>query len=90
MYLEDDNLDVTLLGRGFTWLDTGTTDSLNEASNFVQLMQTHQGIVMSCLEEIAYKRGWITKEQVLESANLMKNNDYGKHLFNVAEGKIMY
>ena len=90
MYLEEENLDVTLLGRGFTWLDTGTTDSLNEASNFVQLMQTHQGIVMSCLEEIAYKRGWITKEQVLESANLMKNNDYGKHLFNVAEGKIMY
>ena len=90
MYLEDGDLDVTLLGRGFTWLDTGTTDSLNEASNFVQLMQTHQGIVMSCLEEIAYKRGWITKEQVLEAAKLMKNNDYGKHLFNVAEGKIMY
>ena len=90
MYLEEDILDVTLLGRGFTWLDTGTTDSLNEASNFVQLMQTHQGIVMSCLEEIAYKRGWITKEQVLEAANLMKNNDYGKHLFNVANNKIMY
>ena len=90
MYLEEDMLDVTLLGRGFTWLDTGTTDSLNEASNFVQLMQTHQGIVMSCLEEIAYKRGWITKEQVLEAANLMKNNDYGKHLFNVANNKIMY
>ena len=90
MYLEEDVLDVTLLGRGFTWLDTGTTDSLNEASNFVQLMQTHQGIVMSCLEEIAYKRGWITKEQVLEAANLMKNNDYGKHLFNVANNKIMY
>lgn len=90
MYLEEDILDVTLLGRGFTWLDTGTTDSLNEASNFVKLMQTHQGIVMSCLEEIAYKRGWITKEQVLEAANLMKNNDYGKHLFNVANNKIMY
>ena len=90
MYLEDGTLDVTLLGRGFTWLDTGTTDSLNEASNFVQLMQTHQGIVMSCLEEIAYKRGWITREQVLEAAKLMKNNDYGKHLFNVAENKIMY
>ena len=90
MYLEEDMLDVTLLGRGFTWLDTGTTDSLNEASNFVQLMQTHQGIVMSCLEEIAYKRGWITKEQVLEAANLMKNNDYGKHLFNVANDKIAY
>lgn len=90
MYLGEDILDVTLLGRGFTWLDTGTTDSLNEASNFVKLMQTHQGIVMSCLEEIAYKRGWITKEQVLEAANLMKNNDYGKHLFNVANNKIMY
>ena len=71
MYLEDDNLDVILLGRGFTWLDTGTTDSLIEAASFVQLMQTHQGIVMSCLEEIAYKKGWISKEQVLETAKLL-------------------
>lgn len=90
MYLEDNNLDVILLGRGFTWLDTGTTDSLLEASSFVQLMQTHQGIVMSCLEEIAYKRGWISKEQVLETAKLMEKNAYGKHLKNVVEDKIVY
>lgn len=90
MYLEDDNLDVILLGRGFTWLDTGTTDSLIEAASFVQLMQTHQGIVMSCLEEIAYKRGWISKEQVLETAKLLEKNAYGKHLKNVIEDKIVY
>ena len=90
MYLEEDNLDVILLGRGFTWLDTGTTDSLIEAASFVQLMQTHQGIVMSCLEEIAYKRGWITKEQVLETAQLLEKNAYGKHLKNVVEDKIVY
>lgn len=90
MYLDDNNLDVILLGRGFTWLDTGTTDSLMEAASFVQLMQTHQGIVMSCLEEIAYKRGWITKEQVLEAAELMKKNAYGKHLLNVINNKIVY
>lgn len=90
MYLDDDNLDVILLGRGFTWLDTGTTDSLIEAANFVQLMQTHQGIVMSCLEEIAYKRGWISKEQVLETAKLLEKNAYGKHLKNVVEDKIVY
>ena len=90
MYLEDELLDVILLGRGFTWLDTGTTDSLIEASNFVQLMQTHQGIVMSCLEEIAYKRGWISKEEVLEAAKLMEKNAYGKHLKNVVEDKIVY
>jgi len=90
MYLEENNLDVILLGRGFTWLDTGTTDSLIEASSFVQLMQTHQGIVMSCLEEIAYKRGWISKEQVLKTAKLMEKNAYGKHLKNVVEDKIVY
>ena len=90
MYLEEDNLDVILLGRGFTWLDTGTTDSLIEAASFVQLMQTHQGIVMSCLEEIAYKRGWITKEQVLKTAKLLEKNAYGKHLKNVVEDKIVY
>lgn len=90
MYLEENTLDVILLGRGFTWLDTGTTDSLIEASSFVQLMQTHQGIVMSCLEEIAYKRGWISKEEVLKAANLMSKNDYGKHLMNVINDKIVY
>ena len=90
IYLNRKNLDVILLGRGFTWLDTGTTDSLIEAGKFVQLMQTHQGIVMSCLEEISYKKGWMSKEQVIKQANLMKNNAYGKHLLNVIENKIKY
>ncbi len=90
MYLTDGLLDVMLLGRGFTWLDTGTTDSLLEASRFVQLMQVHQGIVMSCLEEIAYKKGWLTQEQVLAQAELMKNNAYGQHLKNVVDNKIKY
>lgn len=90
MYLNQNNLDVILLGRGFTWLDTGTTDSLLEAARFVQLMQTHQGIIMSCLEEIAYKKGWMTKEQVLVQAEFMKKNAYGQHLFNVINNKIKY
>lgn len=90
MYLADEKLDVQLMGRGFTWLDTGTTDSLIEASRFVQIMQTHQGIVMSCLEEIAYIKGWLSKEKVLEQAELMKKNAYGKHLFNVVTDKIVY
>ena len=90
MYLNEETLDVILLGRGFTWLDTGTTDSLIEAASFVQLMQTHQGIVMSCLEEIAYKRGWISKEEVLKTAKLLEKNAYGKHLKNVVEDKIVY
>jgi len=89
-YLKLGDLEVTLLGRGYTWLDTGTTDSLLEASQFVKIMQEHQGVVMSCLEEIAYKKGWISKEDILKQANLMKKNNYGKHLFNVIEDKIKY
>jgi len=89
-YLELGDLEVTLLGRGYTWLDTGTTDSLLEASQFVKIMQEHQGVVMSCLEEIAYKKGWISKEDILKQANLMKKNNYGKHLFNVIDNKIKY
>jgi len=89
-YLEKNNLNVILLGRGFTWLDTGTTDSLLEAAEFVQIMQKQQGIVMSCLEEIAFKKGWISKEKLLEAASLINKNAYGKHLKNVAEDKIKY
>lgn len=90
MYLKQNDLNVLLLGRGFTWLDTGTTDSLIEAANFVKIMQNQQGIVMSCLEEIAYKKGWLSKEKILEQAKIMKNNTYGKHLYNVVENKIKY
>ncbi len=88
LYLQEGRLSVTLLGRGFTWLDTGTTDSLMEAGRFVQMMQNHQGIVMSCLEEIAYNRGWLSKEQVMAQAKLMSKNSYGQHLQNVVDDKI--
>lgn len=89
-YLELNDLNVTLLGRGFTWLDTGTHESLVDASNFVKLLEDHQGIKISCLEEIAYKNGWMSKEQLLKQAELMKKNQYGQHLFNVANNKIRY
>ncbi len=90
MYLKDKKLDVQLLGRGFAWLDTGTTDSLAEASNFVQMMQNRQGIQISALEEIAYKNGWIDKAELLESADRYGKSPYGMHLRKVAEGKIQY
>ena len=83
-------MHVTTLGRGYTWLDTGTHDSLVEASDYVKMVETHQGIKIACLEEIAYKAGWITKEQMLELAKPMIKNAYGRHLKNVAEGKIRY
>ena len=90
MYLENKNLHVTLLGRGYSWLDTGTHESLVDASNYIKILEDHQGIKVCCPEEIAYINGWISKETLLESAELMKNNQYGQHLFNVANGKIKY
>ena len=90
MYLKENKLHVTTLGRGYTWLDTGTHDSLVEASNYVKMVETHQGIKIACLEETAYLNGWITKEQLIEAAQPMIKNAYGKHLMNVAEGKIRY
>lgn len=90
MYLEDDSLDVVTFGRGFTWLDTGTHESLAEATAFVKMIEDHQGLKISCPEEIAYKNGWITKEQLREQAELMKKNQYGKFLFDVLEGKVRY
>ena len=89
-YLEDNSLKVHLFGRGFAWLDTGTVDSLTEASDFVKMVQTRQGVEISAPEEIAYINGWITKEELLESAKLYGKSSYGKHLRNVAEGKIIY
>ncbi len=89
-YLNQKKLHVTTLGRGYTWLDTGTHDSLVEASDYVKMVETHQGIKIACLEEVSYINGWINKEQLLKSAELMSNNAYGKHLKNVAEGKIRY
>lgn len=90
MYLDENNLDVQLLGRGFAWLDTGTMDSLNEAANFVQMIQSRQGIEISAPEEIAYINKWITKEKLLESAERYGKSPYGAHLKAVAEGKVLY
>ena len=90
MYLEKDVLDVITFGRGFTWLDTGTHESLADATAFVKMIEEHQGLKISCLEEIAYKNGWISKEKLLEIATSMKNNQYGQHLLSVAEGKVRY
>ncbi len=90
MYLRDGALDVQLLGRGFAWLDTGTTDSLAEATDFVRMVQNRQGIQISALEEIAYKNGWISKDELLASAERYGKSPYGAHLKKVAEGKIQY
>ncbi len=90
MYLSDGLLDVQLLGRGFAWLDTGTMDSLAEATDFVKMIQNRQGIEISAPEEIAYKNGWITKDELLRSAEKYGKSPYGQHLKNVAEGKLVY
>ncbi|MGN0620338.1 MAG: glucose-1-phosphate thymidylyltransferase RfbA [Porcipelethomonas sp.] len=90
MYLKEKNLDVQLLGRGFAWLDTGTMDTLVEASDFVQMIEKRQGIKISAPEEIAYKNGWISREELLESAVKYGKSPYGKHLQNVAEDKLQY
>ncbi len=90
MYLEDGLLDVKLLGRGFAWMDTGTVESLWDSSNFVRMVQIRQGIEISAPEEIAYKNQWITKEELLHSAELYGKSSYGEHLRNVANGKYHY
>lgn len=90
MYLENNNLDVITFGRGFTWLDTGTHESLADATAFVKMIEERQGLMVSCIEEIAYNNGWISKEKLLQIAEPMKKNQYGKHLINVADGKIKY
>lgn len=90
MYLEEDKLKVQILGRGFAWLDTGTMDSLMEASTFVQTVQNRQGVVISAPEEVAYHEGWITKEQLLEAAELYGKSPYGEHLRIVAEDRLVF
>lgn len=90
MYLKNENLDVITFGRGFTWLDTGTHESLADATAFVKMIEEHQGLKVSCIEEIAYNNGWITKEELLVAAEPMKKNEYGQHLINVANGKVLY
>ena len=90
LYLDEEKLAVQILGRGFAWMDTGTMDSLMEASSFIQTVQNRQGIVISAPEEIAYHSKWIDKEQLLKSAELYGKSPYGEHLKRVAEGKILY
>ncbi|WP_172919185.1 glucose-1-phosphate thymidylyltransferase RfbA [Capnocytophaga canis] len=82
-FLKDNELKVQLLGRGFAWLDTGTHDSLSEASNFVETIEKRQGLKISCLEEIAYKKGWISAEKIRELAQPMLKNQYGQYLINL-------
>ena len=90
MYLQDGDLGVQLLGRGYAWLDTGTMQSLVDASNYVKMVEERQGVSVSAPEEIAYVHGWIDKDQLLEAAEHYGKNPYGKHLKSVAEGKVRY
>ena len=89
MYLERDKLNVELLGQGFTWLDTGTHESLVDATNFVKTMETHQHRKLGCLEEIAYLNGWITREEVTAAYEELKQNQYGQYLKDVLAGKFI-
>lgn len=89
MYLEDGSLNVVTLGRGFAWLDTGTMESLFEASEFVRAVERSQGLLVSVIEDIAYENGWITQEQLIEAAERYGKSEYGKHLKRLAEGRII-
>ena len=90
MYLQDGSLRAKIMGRGFAWLDTGTMDTLIEAGSFVQMIERRQSVKIAALEEIAYHKGWISKEKLLESAERYGKSPYGEHLKRVAEGKILY
>ena len=90
IYLEEGRLNVITLGRGYAWLDTGTVDALSDATEFVKVIEKRQGVMISAIEEIAYKNGWITKEELIESANKYGKSSYGAHLMKVALGKILY
>lgn len=89
MYLQENNLDVQLLGRGFAWLDTGTMESLLDAADFVRMIEARQGVKISAPEEIAFRHGWISEEQLQDSADRYGKSPYGQHLKTVAEGKIV-
>lgn len=88
LYLQENRLNVRLLGRGFAWLDTGTHDSLLQASNFIATIEQRQGLKVSCIEEIAYKKGFISREQLLELAKPLSKNQYGEYLLRLAEKQI--
>lgn len=85
MFLDDEELNVQLLRRGFAWLDTGTHDSLFEASRFIEVLEKRQGLKIACLEEISWRNGWIDDKKVIEIANSMKNNEYGQYLYKLIE-----
>ena len=89
IYLNQGELNVTLLGQGFTWLDTGTHESLVEATNFVKTVEQHQHRKIACLEEIAFLNGWISREEVLETYEILKKNQYGQYLMDVLNGKYL-
>ena len=90
MYLENGELNVITLGRGYAWLDTGTMDALADASEFVKVIEKRQGIMLSAIEEIAYKNNWIDRGRLVESAKMYGKSNYGKHLMQVADGRILY
>ena len=90
IYLEEGRLDVITLGRGYGWLDTGTVDSLAEASEYVKVIENRQGLKIACLEEISYKNGWIDRETLLKNAENYGKSPYGVHLKRVAQGNILY
>ncbi len=90
LYLEDGCLDAVVFGRGFAWFDTGTTDALSSAAEFVKVVEKRQGIMISAIEEIAYNNGWIDKEMLIESAKKYGKSPYGEHLNRVANGKYLY
>ena len=90
MYLDEGDLDVKLLGRGFAWLDTGTIDSFMKANNFVKVIEERQNIKIAALEEIAYKNKWINKNKLIEIAKRYNKSQYGQHLMKVTKGKIRY
>lgn len=86
-YLDEGNIRIELFGRGFAWLDTGTHESLLEASEFIHIIEKRKGIKISCIEEIAYVKGWISEEKMLEHAETLKKNQYGQYLFSVVKNK---
>ncbi|HYX06821.1 MAG TPA: sugar phosphate nucleotidyltransferase, partial [Bacteroidales bacterium] len=88
LYLNEERLNVKLMGRGIAWLDTGTHESLLQASNFIHTIEQRQGLKVSCVEEIAYKRGFISKEQLIKLAEELNKNQYGEYLLKLANEKI--
>ncbi len=89
LYLDEKRLKVKILGRGMAWLDTGTHESLLQAGNYIQTIEQRQGLKISCIEEIAYKRGFITREQLIKLAQPLLKSQYGEYLMNIAENKVI-